>query len=242
MFRGDFIKSVSGVIAAGSATPATTTLAPHSWQPPLFPVLLRGQYNYDAMMAALQPRGRHNQIFLANPSLLTGPGVAGIFQKMTLSWTAYEFALDVRGKKQLGMAGVLLAEPVVFALNDAMWQKYHIARILKLPNRNGVIAESNFSRPAWSNLDLAASPNDPKGIYHDCTSEALLKRGAHFLVCHQAYAGISARFAQLSGIPHSEVLQDWTKNTLPGFTVVPGGGLAIQLAQEHGVRLYPITD
>jgi intracellular sulfur oxidation DsrE/DsrF family protein len=113
---------------------------------------------------------------------------------------------------------------------------------LNLRDRNGATAERNFSQPAWSDLNLSASPSSPTGIYHDFTSQALLKRGAKFLVCHNALAGVSERFALAGGVSHAAVLEDWTANLLPGFISVPSGGSAIQLAQERGYKLYPVTD
>jgi intracellular sulfur oxidation DsrE/DsrF family protein len=194
------------------------------------------------MLRALPVDAPLKQVFLSNPSMLTAPGVAGIFQKMTLAWTCYEFALERGERLKLAVAGVLIAEPVVFALNNAMWAKYRIASMLSLPDREGSIGTRNFTRKAWSDLNFAASPSAQSGIYHDFTSEALLKRGAGFLVCHNALAGVSTRFALKSGRSHAAVLNEWTANLFPGFVGVPSGALAVQIAQERGFALYPVTD
>jgi hypothetical protein len=197
MIRGSFFTFVSTLFGAlatlGAERPAA---AATTWTPPYFPILMRGEYDYDAMMRALPTDPPHKQVFLSNPSMLTAPGVAGIFQKMTLAMTAYEFALERGNRLTLAMAAVLIAEPVVFALNDAMWQKYRIAATFSLQDRTGRIGARNFTRIPWSNLNLDASPNSPTGIDHDFTSEALQKRGAGFLVCHNAMAGVSARFSR----------------------------------------------
>ncbi len=230
------------VLAAAPPEAEAQPAEPSAWEPPLFPILLRGQYDYAAMMAALTADTPHKLLFLSNPSLLTGNGIAGLFQKMALSWTTYEFSLVPDKHLKLAMTAVLIAEPVVFALNDAMWAKYRIAQTFKLPDRSGRIGNVNFTRKAWSNLDLSASPNAPAGIYHDFTSEALQRRGAGFLVCHNALAGMSERFAKASGMKHAAVLADWTANLLPGFISMPSGAMAVQLAQERGWHLYPVTD
>jgi len=246
MIRRSFFTFVSTVLGAlatlGAERPIAAAAAAPIWTPPYFPILTRGEYDYDAMMRTLPTAGPHKQVFLSNPSLLTAPGVAGIFQKMALAMTCYEFALERGERLTLAMAGVLIAEPVVFALNDAMWQKYRIAATFSLPDRTGRIGTRNFTRKAWSDLNLDASPNSPAGIYHDFTSEGLQKRGAGFLVCHNALAGVSAKFALASGASHSAVLKEWTANLLPGFVAVPSGALAIQIAQERGYALYPVTD
>jgi intracellular sulfur oxidation DsrE/DsrF family protein len=245
MIREGFFRFVSTAFGAlavlGTARPVAAAAAP-VWTPPYFPILMRGEYDYDAMMRSLPADAPHKQVFLSNPSMLTAPGVAGLFQKMTLAMTAYEFALEKGERLTLALAAVLIAEPVVFALNDAMWRKYRIAATLSLPDRGGRIGTVNFTRAAWSDLNLNASPNAPGGIYHDFTSQALQKRGAKFLVCHNALAGVSAKFALRSGIPHPAVLKEWTANLLPGFVAVPSGAQAVQVAQERGFSLYPVTD
>ena len=244
MIRARFFAFVSTVLAAFAALGAEPPVAAAAepWTPPYFPILMRGEYDYDAMMRALATDPPHKQVFLSNPSMLTAPGVAGIFQKMTLAMTAYEFALERGERLNLALTGVLIAEPVVFALNDAMWRKYRIAATLTLPDRAGQIGTRNFTRTPWSDLNLDASPNSATGIYHDFTSDALRKRGAHFLVCHNALAGVSAKFALRSGASHAAVLKDWTANLLPGFVAVPSGAQAVQIAQERGYALYPVTD
>jgi len=243
MIRGSFFTFVSTLLGAFAALGAERpAAAAQVWTPPYFPILMRGEYDYDAMMRALPTDPPHKQVFLSNPSMLTAPGVAGIFQKMTLAMTAYEFALEKGERLKLAMAAVLIAEPVVFALNDAMWRKYRIATTFSLPDRTGHIGTRNFTSIPWSDLDLDASPNSPAGIYHDFTSAALQKRGAGFLVCHNALAGVSARFAHRSGVSHAAVLKEWTANLLPGFIAVPSGAQAIQIAQERGYALYPVTD
>jgi hypothetical protein len=147
MIRGSFFTFVSTLLGAlatlGAERPAA---AATTWTPPYFPILMRGEYDYDAMMRALPTDPPHKQVFLSNPSMLTAPGVAGIFQKMTLAMTAYEFALERGNRLTLAMAAVLIAEPVVFALNDAMWQKYRIAATFSLQDRTGRIGARNFTR------------------------------------------------------------------------------------------------
>ena len=246
MIRGRFFAFASTVLGAfaalGAERPAVAAAATTPWTPPYFPILMRGEYDYDAMMRALPTDPLHKQVFLSNPSMLTAPGVAGIFQKMTLAMTAYEFALERGQRLTLSLAAVLIAEPVVFALNDAMWRKYRIAATFSLPDRTGHIGTRNFTHPPWSDLNLDVSPNSPAGIYHDFTSSALLKRGARFLVCHNALAGVSAKFALRNGASHAAILKEWAANLLPGFVAVPSGAQAIQIAQERGYALYPVTD
>ena len=190
---------------AGTGLVAAATLPSRAsdGQRPYAPVLLRGQYDYDAMMRVMDDPAPHKQIFLTDPGLLAAPGVAAAFMKMTNAWNAYTFSRDpAPGRTALAVAAVLIAAPIVFALNDVMWKKYRIGEVLGVTDRSGATAVANPTRTAWGPLDLGADPNDTNGIYHDCSSAALIARGARFLVCHNAIAGISAKFVASAGVAH----------------------------------------
>jgi hypothetical protein len=210
---------------------------------PNFPLLPRGHYDFAAMMDVVEKRAQHRQCFLSDATLNGPPGVVNLYEKMTNAWTAFEFAFLPRpARQQLAACGVIIATSVVFALNDAMWKKYRIATMLKLQNLSGQVANYNYSARATSNLSLDADPEDPHSIFHDYSSAALLKRGASFLVCHNAIAGTATRFVASSGLTQVEIIADWTKNVLPGFTVIPAGAAMVQILLEHGWHLYPVTD
>lgn len=237
--------ATASAFAAGTITePASAASVPKAVGRPYAPVLLPGQYDAKAMWRAIDANGAtRKQLFLCNPDLLAAPGVSATFLRMVNAWNASLFSFGpVSKEKRLAVSAVLISQPVVFALNDTMWKKYHIARTLNVTDRSGTVAIGNPTRAAWGSLDLDAGPNNTAGIYHDYSSDALLARGASFLVCHNAIAGISARFAQSTGIPHGVVLNDWSTNLLPGFNLVPAGAAYVQLAQENGWKLYPITD
>ena len=229
--------------AAAPASAAQTAVTGSAQSRPYAPVLLRGQYDHAAMMRVLDNPAAHKQLFLSNPDLLGAPGTATICMRMVNAWNAYEFALEVAPKREtLAVAAVLISRPIVFALNDAMWKKYRIAQTFHIVDRTGAPARGNPTRAAWGALNPAAGPNDTSGMYHDYSSDALRARGARFLVCHNAIGGVSAGFVPTSGIAHADIVAEWMANMLPGFTVVPAGGMAVQLAQERGWRLYPVTD
>jgi hypothetical protein len=210
---------------------------------PNFPLLLRGHYNDAAMMAVVGESAPHRQCFLSNATLNGPPGIVNLYEKMTNASTAFEFAfLPSPARQQLAICGVIIAANVVFALNDAMWKKYRIGTLLKLQNLAGQIVDYNYSARPTSNLSLADDPEDLNSIYHDYSSVALRKRGAAFLVCHNAIAGTATRFVTSSGLTQSEIIADWVRNVLPGFTVIPAGAAMVQILVEHGWHLYPVTD
>ncbi len=237
-----------GFMLAATAAAAVMTgrdaaaAAPAGWAPPYVPVLRRGHYDYDAMMATVNRPGAQKCAFLSNSSLGSG-GVAAFFQKMSDAWTAYEFGIQPPPQRvSLATTGILISRPIVFALNDAMWKKYHIGQVYKLTDRSGNIATQNFSCAAWSSLDLAVSPEDLSGVYHDYTSAALLRRGATLFVCHDALCEIAATFVKPSGVALTTIVDEWMHNVLPGFHVMPAGGMLWTLLQEHGWQTYPVTD
>jgi|SRR5579872_6489676 len=240
--RKNFVSGVAG--ATGIAlTAASPVAAKQSWTPPFFPLVRRPNYDYAAMMRIVNDASPNKQLFLSNPSTMEIPGVAAVFERMTNAWTAYEFTLThAPATKRLAVAAVLVSTPVVFALDDAMWRKYRIGEIFKMTDRFGAPALTNVTVPAWSNLDASADPGNLRSIYHDYTSAALLHRGARFMVCHNAYAGVSAKVAAATGIAQAKIIKDWVAHTLPGFVVIPAGGMGVQLALEHGWKLYPVTD
>lgn len=73
------------------------------------------------------------------------------------------------------------------------------------------------------------------------SGEAVLARGGSFIVCHNALANFAAGAAARVGKSSSMVLDDMVHNLLSGFKVVPAGVTAIQLAQEHGWKLYTVA-
>jgi hypothetical protein len=232
---------VASALAAGAV--GATRAAVDAATVPNFPLLLRGHYDYDAMMAVVGTLAPHRQCFLSNATLNGPPGAVNIYEKMTNASTAFEFAFQPRpARERLTTCGVMIAANVVFALNDAMWKKYRIATVLKLHDLAGQIVDTNYAARPTSNLSLDADPMDTTSIYHDYSSAALLKRGATFFVCHNAIAGTANRFVASSGMMQAEIIADWMANVLPGFLVIPAGAAMVQILLEHGWQLYPVTD
>jgi hypothetical protein len=61
------------------------------------------------------------------------------------------------------------------------------------------------------------------------------------MACHNALASIASQCAISAGSGARPVLEEMVRNLQPGFTLVPSGVTAIQLAQEYGWKLYTIT-
>jgi intracellular sulfur oxidation DsrE/DsrF family protein len=190
------------------------------------------------MMTRLRIRNPHKQVFLAVEESRPLQGffreaqldARQLFNKMQLAMNAYEFSLG-RRRGKLATLGVLIESCVILGLNDAMWRKYQLGRRYNL-------ASTNVYYYAKSNLDLRSSPDDPGGIYQDWSAQAVLKRGGSFMVCHNALAGLANAVAAGSGVAPQTALAEMSGNLMPGFLLVPAGVVAVQLAQEHGWKLF----
>lgn len=68
--------------------------------------------------------------------------------------------------------------------------------------------------------------------------EALQKRGATFIICNNALTIFSGMVAQARGLDAKTVLNDMKANILPGVTTVPDMVIAIEQAQNAGIRYY----
>jgi hypothetical protein len=200
----------------------------------LYSVLGPQDYDFDEMMAKLQIRQPHKQVFSAtNLVARRNATYAELYTHMQFAMNGYDFSLR-RGRGTLATLGVVAGLAVVLSLNDAMWQKYAIGKHFDL-------AQTNVYYQAKSSLDPKASYDDPNGLYQDWSAQAVLKRGGWFMACHNALANVASQCAINAGTGSRLVLDDMIRNLQPGFTLVPAGVTAIQLAQEYGWKLYTIT-
>jgi hypothetical protein len=200
----------------------------------VYPVLQPAQYDYAGMMAKLRVANPHKQLFpQSSPGVQPGTGYAALFNHMGFAMNGYQFSIGPAGG-HLATLGVLSGSGIVLSLNDAMWKKYAIGE------RYG-LAATNIYYQAMSDLDPSATPDDPKGLYQDWSAQAMLKRGGSFMVCHNATTYVATEFAMRHGQEPASVLDEWLRNMLPGFMLVPAGILAVQLASENGWKIYAVT-
>ena len=199
-----------------------------------FPVLEPKDYDYAGMMATLRNPNPHKQVF-STSSILVQPGAnyAAIYAHMQFAMNGYDLSIGP-GSGKLATLAVFSGASVALALNDDMWQTYRIG------DRYG-IAKTNIYYKAKSDLDVHSTPSNPHGLYQDLSGQAVLARGGSFMVCHNALANFAAgAAARLSKAPNN-VLEEMLHNLLPGFKIVPAGVTAVQLAQEHGWKLYTVA-
>jgi intracellular sulfur oxidation DsrE/DsrF family protein len=218
-------------VAALSASSVAEAAAPTRAQVH-FHVLKPNEFDGAAINKILTLSNDNKQVFQSVELATIAPGVASLYIHMQNSLNAYQFSYNM-GANGLAVLAVLIGPSIALALNDAMWKKYKIGAALKADPTNTYYSAS-------SNLDLAASPDDPNGIYQDWSAQALLKRGASFMVCHNATTAFAAMLGQGVGIAPQVALNDFVSNMLPGFLMVPAGVAAVQAAQTNGWKLFPI--
>jgi len=229
--RKQFVSATALGISAAAIGLEPATAEAQGRTPVSFHILNPTQYDRTAVLNVLQGGGAHKQVFQSVSPLMIAPGIASLYMHMQNSMNAYQFSM---GAGQLSTLAVVLGPSIILALNDAIWQKYGIGKAFNLSSTNDYYK-------AGSNLDLAASADDPNGVYQDWSAQAVLKRGGKFFVCHNAMTAVAAFVAsKMPGATGGAVLADFEKNLLPGFIVVPAGVAAVQQAQEYGWKPFPI--
>lgn len=231
--RKQFLATTAlGVSAAALSGASVASAAPAGRTPVHFHVVKPGEFDNAAMTKILTQSNDNKQVFQSVELLTVAPGVASLYIHMQNALNAYEYSYGL-GAGSLATLAVLIGPSIVLALNNAMWSKYHIGAAFKVDS-------TNTYYQADSNLDLSASPDNPNGIYQDWSAQALLKRGASFMVCHNATTAVAAVLGQGANIDPATALSDFEHNLLPGFVMVPAGVAAVQSAQSNGWKLFPI--
>jgi hypothetical protein len=199
----------------------------------VYPVLTPQMYDYARMMATIRVANPHKQVFPATAATVQPlSDIAVIYMHMQFAMNGFQFSLP-GGPERLATLGILSGSSVVFGLNDAMWQNYAIGKRFDL-------AATNVYYRAMSDLDTHVSPDDPKGIYQDWSAQAVLARGGAFMVCHHALTYFATDCAVSHKKNPTSVLAEWIANLMPGFSLVPSGITAMQLAAENGWKIYPV--
>jgi hypothetical protein len=132
---------------------------------------------------------------------------------------------------------------IPLAFNDAMWAKYGLGEYMGLKDTSGKFYTRNlFYRPTKDELHLAMqsipSPDIPAlaeaipalGI------ESLQKMGTKFLLCANAFGGWCLELEARGKGKAPELQKELAANVLPGVTTVPAMVIAIEKAQEAGIR------
>jgi hypothetical protein len=148
---------------------------------------------------------------------------------------------------QVGAVGTLYSagaqSSIPLAFNDAMWAKYELGSYLGLKDASGKPYTRNvFNQPTTGDLhlimDAIQSPAIPAlaGAVPALGIANLQKMGTTFLLCNNAL-GIWCLELEARGKGKAADIEAALRaNTLPGVVVVPAMVIAIEKAQEAGIR------
>jgi len=250
--RGDFLRSalvtagaltlVGKANAQGQAAPAAPAKAPPPPPPPSavhFKVLTPTEYDSKKMWAELHTKKPHKVIYQSVQPHLIIPGLASLYIHIQNSFNAGEIS-NGWGKGNCAVGAVLYGPSIILALNDAMWAKYPFGSAFNCKDAKGNPETANVYYKAETNMSFEGAPDAGGNVYQDWSGEACLKRGAVFMVCHNALSAFSAMMAMGMGADPAAVLTEWKANLLPGFLVVPAGVGALQAAMESGWKMLPL--
>jgi intracellular sulfur oxidation DsrE/DsrF family protein len=139
--------------------------------------------------------------------------------------------------------GVGAQASIPLAFNDAMWAKYGLGEYLSLKDAGGKAYTRNvFNRPTKDDLHLVIqalqTPTIPAlaGAMPAMGIENLQKMGTKFLLCANALGLWCAELEARGKGQAPEIEKELRANMLPGVTIVPAMVIAIEKAQEAGIR------
>ena len=151
------------------------------------------------------------------------------------------------GPGQVGAVGTFYSvgsqASIPLAFNDSIWEKYALGAYTGLKDADGKPYTRNvFNRPTPKDLHLVMQAIDSPTIpaLADAVPalgiESLQKMGAKFILCANAL-GIWCLELEARGKGKAqEIDQALRANLLPGVTIVPAMVIAIEKAQEAGIR------
>jgi hypothetical protein len=224
--RRDFLRGMLGVVAAGVPLAGVTVAAAQ-------------EGGHDDWIKEV--KGTHRCLF-DFPQHNFGMPLLHILNYINTYSAAYKTAAG-----QVGAAGTFYSggpkSSIPLGFNDAIWEKYQLGKYMNLNDAAGRPYTRNvFNRPTTDDLHLvmqaigaplisALAPAVPAlGI------ENLQKIGAKFVLCANAL-GIWCLELEARGKGRAaDIENDLRANLLPGVTIVPAMVIAIERAQDAGIK------
>jgi intracellular sulfur oxidation DsrE/DsrF family protein len=224
--RRNFIGQMFGAAAAASLTIAGTRAS-------------AGESSPDEWIKEV--KGTHRCLF-DFPQHKNGMPLLHILNYLNTYATAYK-----TGAGEVGAVGTFYSvgnqASIALAFNDAIWAKYGLGVYTGLKDADGKAYTRNvFNRPTTKDLHLLMQAIDSPMIpaLADAVPalgiESLQKMGAKFVLCANAL-GIWCLELEARGKGKAQDLDtDLRANVLPGVTIVPAMVIAIDKAQEAGIK------
>jgi len=148
---------------------------------------------------------------------------------------------------QVGAVGTFYSagnqSSISLAFNDAIWARHGLGEYLALKDAAGRPYTRNvFNQPTSNDLHLVTQAIDSPAIPGLADAmpalgiESLQKMGARFLLCANALGIWCLELEARGKGKASEIEKELRANLLPGVTIVPAMVIAIEKAQEAGIR------
>ena len=226
MYRRSFMGRMFGAAAAASLSVAGTRAA-------------AAESGHDDWIQEV--KGTHRCLF-DFPQHKNGFPLLHILNYLNTYSAAYKTAAG-----QVGAVGTLYSAgtqaSIPLAFNDAIWAKYELGAYTGLKDADGKPYTRNvFNRPTEKELHLLMqaidSPSIPAlaGAVPGLGIENLQKMGAKFILCNNAL-GIWCLELEARGKGKAQEIEaELRANLLPGVTIVPAMVIAIDKAQEAGIK------
>ena len=186
-------------------------------------------------------KGTHRCLF-DFPQHKNGMPLLHILNYLNTYATAYK-----TGPGQVGAVGTFYGvgsqASIPLAFNDAIWAKYELGVYTGLKDADGKPYTRNvFNRPTPKDLHLLMQAIDSPMIPALADAmpalgiESLQKMGTKFMLCANAL-GIWCLELEARGKGKAQDIEkELRANLLPGVTIVPAMVIAIEKAQEAGIR------
>ena len=132
---------------------------------------------------------------------------------------------------------------ISMGFNDAMWEKYALGDYLSLKDKNGKAYTRNvFNKmtpdDAHILINAFGSPNIPEiaGFMAPMSIASLQKMGTKFILCANALGAWCLELQARGKGKAPDIEKELRANLLPGVTIVPAMVIAIDKAQEAGIK------
>ena len=172
--------------------------------------------------------GKHRQFF-DMPNHGNGMGLIHVRNYLNTMRDTYH----VKHPEVTAVVG-LYGMSTMLGFNDAMWQKYGVAKPIKVIDGSNAPATSNvfYKAPAGAaNLSLTGAPI---GIPADSSISALQERGGVFILCNNAFNVWMGLLGGGDAAKTAALRKEFEANMLPGIFLVPAMVVAVNQAQTHG--------
>jgi len=151
------------------------------------------------------------------------------------------------GPGEVGAVGTFYSagtqSSIPLAFNDAMWAKYGLGAYLGLKDSAGKPYTRNvFNQPTTDDIHLVMQAIDSPMIPALAPAmpalgiESLQKNGAKFLLCANALGIWCLELEARGKGKMADIEKELRANVLPGVTIVPAMVIAIEKAQEAGIK------